>query len=225
MLRRLLMLTIFFFLFFTISSANAGSRKSFKLQDGCVVVGEVIDEGESGYLVNTEAGEVIRIPYSDVVSVQRLDDQVETTEQPHNQDSNEEEWKKRESREAFAEAGNKLFRHTGGAKVFVANIWETYDERGGDFDIPDEWRDYAGVLSQDGYHYCPIACDHIEEYLQALGVLSILYYQNLPKFISRGGPLNMNPKSHRQCWIDGGSGFFSKNILDSLQEEIVAYCE
>ncbi len=62
-------------LLFTVSQALAhqdalaGDRKAYELKDGSVVVGEVIDEGESGYLVRTPAGETVRVEYSNVERV------------------------------------------------------------------------------------------------------------------------------------------------------------
>jgi len=52
------------------TSASADEvRKAFELADGSVVVGVVLDEGESGYLVRTVEGETIRVPYDQVETV------------------------------------------------------------------------------------------------------------------------------------------------------------
>ena len=48
------------------------TSKSYKLKDGTTVSGEVIDEGETGYLVRTEAGETVRVAYDQIVAVADL---------------------------------------------------------------------------------------------------------------------------------------------------------
>ena len=49
--------------------ADAAPFKSFTLTNGRVVVGEVVDEGESAFLIRGADGEVLRIPYAELRSV------------------------------------------------------------------------------------------------------------------------------------------------------------
>ena len=56
----------------TVVFASEGD-KSYQLQDGSVVSGLVIDEGESGYLVRTNEGTTVRVPYADIVAVTTLE--------------------------------------------------------------------------------------------------------------------------------------------------------
>lgn len=49
--------------------AAAAEQKTFKMKDGSVVVGEVIDEGEAAYLVRTTNEETIRVPYGEIEQV------------------------------------------------------------------------------------------------------------------------------------------------------------
>jgi len=47
-------------------------RKVFEMKDGSVVVGVVMDEGQTGYLVRTVEGETVRVAYDQVQAVTRL---------------------------------------------------------------------------------------------------------------------------------------------------------
>jgi len=47
-------------------------RKAYELKDGSVVVGEVIDEGDTAYLVRTTDGETVRIAYDQIERVTTL---------------------------------------------------------------------------------------------------------------------------------------------------------
>ena len=49
------------------SGALAAERKAFELEGGDVVVGEVIDEGDEGYLVRTPDGKTVRVTYANIV--------------------------------------------------------------------------------------------------------------------------------------------------------------
>jgi len=48
---------------------GTAALRSFELSDGRTVVGTVLDELETGYLVRTEDGETLRLRYSEVVSI------------------------------------------------------------------------------------------------------------------------------------------------------------
>ena len=52
--------------------ALAETTKEFQLTDGSVVLGVVVDEGDSGYLIRDQDGRMIRVAYEDVQSVKRL---------------------------------------------------------------------------------------------------------------------------------------------------------
>ena len=49
------------------------SEKLFELNDGRLVVGEILQEGEDSYLVKTETGSVVRIPFSDIQNVSAIE--------------------------------------------------------------------------------------------------------------------------------------------------------
>lgn len=49
-----------------VAAVAEGVRKVFELDDGSVIVGEVIDEGKLGYLVRTPDGQNVRVLYSDI---------------------------------------------------------------------------------------------------------------------------------------------------------------
>jgi len=55
-----------------IPSASAGSKKVFELKDGTAVVGVVLDEGATAYLVRTSSGKNVRVLIEDIVSVEQL---------------------------------------------------------------------------------------------------------------------------------------------------------
>jgi len=52
------------------ASVSAGTVKTFTLKDGTTITGAVIDEGETHYLVKTDDGETVRVPYSEVDAVE-----------------------------------------------------------------------------------------------------------------------------------------------------------
>lgn len=47
-------------------------KKVFELRDGTVVVGTVLDEGETGYLIRNLEGDTVRVVYGDVLRVSAL---------------------------------------------------------------------------------------------------------------------------------------------------------
>ncbi len=62
-------------LLFVLGSAHADEvRKVFELTDGSVVVGTVLDELDTGYLVRTVEGETVRVAYEQVQRVTTLGD-------------------------------------------------------------------------------------------------------------------------------------------------------
>jgi hypothetical protein len=65
-------------LVFVLGSARADEvRKVFELTDGSVVVGVVLDELDTGYLVRTVEGETVRVGYDQVQRVTTLGDEAE----------------------------------------------------------------------------------------------------------------------------------------------------
>ncbi len=52
--------------------AEAVERKTYELNNGSVVTGVVIDEGNSGYLIRTPDGETVRVAYTDIKQVTPL---------------------------------------------------------------------------------------------------------------------------------------------------------
>jgi hypothetical protein len=61
-------LTMLAVVFGIVGSAMAAT-KTFTLKDGSVVRGTVIDEGETHYLVKTDDGATVRVPYSEIGGV------------------------------------------------------------------------------------------------------------------------------------------------------------
>lgn len=51
------------------TDASAEAKKAFELNDGSSVIGEVIDELATGYLVRTDDGQTVRVLYDDVKAV------------------------------------------------------------------------------------------------------------------------------------------------------------
>jgi len=56
---------------------GAEVKKVFELDDGTDVVGVVVDESETGYLVRTSSGEVVRVEYSQIRRVTALGSSIE----------------------------------------------------------------------------------------------------------------------------------------------------
>ena len=56
------------------STVLAGTTKVIELKDGSAIVGEVIDEGDSGYLVRKRDGTTVRVKYDDIENVSVLTD-------------------------------------------------------------------------------------------------------------------------------------------------------
>jgi hypothetical protein len=70
MLNRAFWTALLFAVVFAAGSARADEvRKVFELTDGSVVVGVVLDELDTGYLVRTVEGETVRVAYDQITSV------------------------------------------------------------------------------------------------------------------------------------------------------------
>lgn len=70
--------TLFILCAFGCGEARSASRpldqvKAYTLSDGQVVVGVVIDEGQTGYLVRTRDGKTVRIEYENIVRVDSVE--------------------------------------------------------------------------------------------------------------------------------------------------------
>ena len=56
------------------SMVLAGTTKVIELKDGSAIVGEVIDEGDTGYLIKKRDGTTVRVKYDDIEEVSVLSD-------------------------------------------------------------------------------------------------------------------------------------------------------
>ncbi len=81
-----------------VGSAHAEEdRKSFELKNGHVLVGVVIDEGDSAYLVRTPDGETVRVAYDSIEKVTTLGGSAESSK-PDESSRDREESRREESR-------------------------------------------------------------------------------------------------------------------------------
>lgn len=70
------------------SVANASETMVYELKNGTAYVGEVIQELDTGLLLKTNAGKIVRIPYTDIVNVSSLEGPNDTSAKQTNTSKN-----------------------------------------------------------------------------------------------------------------------------------------
>lgn len=192
--------------------AHAEDRKMFELNDGTHVVGTVLDEGSTGYLVQKANGDTVMVKYSDVRAVQALNSPITSASGGTTEIQRAEpDWASLDGRTEFAAGGNATFCNG----CLVVDIGDAYKEQ--DEFVPQMWSDYAGLKS--AYGWCPIACDHIVKVVSAIGAIKINYDTGLPEV------LQTNWTQPKTCFISVEDGFGITRTASNIRDYIIAYCD
>jgi hypothetical protein len=228
-----------------LSSAIAGDVKRIALTNGEVVVGEIIDEGETAYLVRIDGGDVVRVPYAQIDSVSLVNsDKAPTTvgsiaKSGSSPQTNPAEvfadQTTRKVRQAMAGPSGNLTLWTGLSPVVVADISKA-EAASREFvdNTSAAWSAQPGVsirsggsTSGGGRFFCPIRCDSIKkiwtESAMGTSVFNIEYETKVPNTIKCGW--GMRPKNvYRCCMVAEGPRSPRLGAVRVLEEEIRAYC-
>ncbi len=229
-----------------LSSAIAGDVKHISLTNGEVVEGEIIDEGETAYLIRIEGGEVVRVPYAQIDSVSLVNsDGASTTagstaksdsSPPPNPAAGFADQTTTKIRQAMTDSNGQLTLSEGLTPVVVADISESGLARREFVDNTSAaWSAQPGVslraalesTSNPGRLFCPIRCDSIEkiwtESSMGTSVFNIEYETKVPDALKCGWGMRLK-NVYRCCLVADGPRSPRLGALQVLEEEIRAYC-
>ena len=224
------------------SLAIAG-QKVFKTTDGKSYVGEVIDEGETGYLIRTGEGETIRLQYGDIEAVIDLEKTEQSprrerpeTSAPVQRDEDEpdrrRDWSSRQSREEFVERIRHGIRRANPKQGdYILEAGRTFGQISSDINDFAVERGYSkrsrrsiGDQPYAGLGLCPVRCDRLDEIIAVYGPQPkiILRYDSreaVPDYVGRGDKCEFYTAGTAILW-----GAINNRSISIVVDETAAYC-